>query len=73
MYCIGEAKQRLSTLREELEVKQEENSLLQSKLMELSGEHGRELSRNQQVQLCSQVATVGEVYIILYVYVLDEV
>ena len=45
----GEAKQRLSTLREEMEVKQEENQLLQSKLLELSSEHETQLSRNQQV------------------------
>ena len=49
LFCPGEAKQRLSTLREELEVKQEENHVLQSKLLELSSEHDGQLSRNQQV------------------------
>ena len=49
VYTVGEARHRLGTLREELEVKQEENLLLQSKLLELSSEHSIQLSRNQQV------------------------
>ena len=48
----GEAKHRLSTLREELEVKQDENELLQSKFLELSAEYESHLSRNQQVGVC---------------------
>ena len=45
----GEAKQRVGTLREEMEVKQGENQQLQDKFLQLSSEHESQLSRNQQV------------------------